>query len=107
MDKITKVSVLGTEYTIEQKPEDERMFIGDGFCDRTTKRIVLDRMDKGSLDDPKEYRKQVLRHELTHAFFFESGLTDCYKPSNDETLIDWIAYQFPKMIEAFQKADAL
>ena len=54
----------------------------------------------------KTYRQQVIRHELVHAFLFESGLGADSWGINEE-IVDWIAYQFPKMAEAFGKVDAL
>lgn len=40
------------------------------------------------------------------AFLFESGLGADSWGINEE-IVDWIAYQFPKMAEAFGKVDAL
>lgn len=39
-------------------------------------------------------------------FLFESGLGADSWGINEE-IVDWIAYQFPKMAEAFGKVDAL
>ena len=36
-----KINVLGTEYTITQTHNDPRMENIDGFCDETTKEILL------------------------------------------------------------------
>ena len=35
-----------------------------------------------------------------HAFLFESGLTD---DSYDEKMVEWMAVQFPKMLDVFSK----
>ena len=48
--------------------------------------------------------KEVLRHEIIHAFFDEAGLNDY---SNNEQLVEWIAFQFPKMFRTFVEADCL
>jgi hypothetical protein len=61
-------------------------------------------MDKGNISDLNSYKQCVIRHELVHAFFEESGLTE-YK--NNELLVDWIAKQFPKLAKAFQQVRAL
>lgn len=46
--------------------------------------------------------KKIIRHELVHAFFMESGMT---KYSEDETLVEWVASQFEKMRFAFDKIE--
>ena len=106
------VSVLGTEYKImfRGKSEDAKLEVaGDGYCDTSTKVCVVDKMDdtdprcKGNLE---EYRKSVVRHELVHAFLYESGIDVCAEWMNEE-LVDWIAIQFPKLNRAFQEADAM
>lgn len=55
-------------------------------------------------------KKQCLRHEIIHAFMFESGLGANWehKPiGHEETTVDWIAAQFPKLLEVFEKVGAL
>ena len=54
----------------------------------------------------RTYFKKVLCHELVHAFLFESGLGG-ESWANNEELVDWIAFQFPKMLEAMKNANAL
>lgn len=104
------VDILGTKYTITEsnKVKDDNLNSGDGYCDHSTKQIVIDTFQDspGSLADLKTYRQQVIRHELVHAFLFESGLGADSWGINEE-IVDWIAYQFPKMAEAFGKVDAL
>lgn len=46
----------------------------------------------------------VLRHEIIHAYFFESGLLDY---GTNEQLVDWIVLQFPKMLETFKRIEAI
>lgn len=97
-----KVNVLGTEYTIENEKLDEI----DGYCDKTTHRVVV--TEKGEdcdLGDFESYQRKVTRHELIHAFLFESGLHQEF--GHDEVTIDWMASQFPKMVKAFREAGCL
>jgi hypothetical protein len=54
------------------------------------------------LEDMEAYKKKVIRHEVIHAFFFESGLGDSSYGKNEE-LVDWIAMQFPKIAEVFEE----
>lgn len=106
------LNVLGTEYTIlELSPAlDKALEECDGYCDKTTKRIVVATQEAGcDLGDFEQYRKKVMRHEIVHAFLFESGLHECWehKRGHDETYVDWIAVQFPKLLEAFRAAGCL
>jgi hypothetical protein len=110
-----KVNVLGAEYTIEIVPpdQDEIMKKGDcdGYTDKTSRKIVVSTMPESDLDDVRQYQKQVIRHELIHAFMNESGLQGNYEHYNkygqEETMVDWIAIQFPKLLRAFEAADCM
>ena len=108
MKKNLKISVLGTEYKIIT--DDSIVSQGvDGLCKSYDKEITVRSKDNmlgnDDSDDIKELRyKEVLRHELVHAFFDESGLDDY---SNNEQLVQWLASQFPKMLQAFKEADCL
>ena len=109
-----KVNILGTEYKIMFKSDEECQYLKgcDGFCDQSRKEIVIAIMepnpDKYEMDI-EYYRKKVIRHEIVHAFFYESGL---WENSDDwdarsEALTDWIAIQFPKILKAFQETDCI
>lgn len=104
-----EVTILGTQYRISIDKTDKKLreHNCDGFCDKTTKRIVVDDMSDSDLDDPEWYKRLVMRHEIVHAFFYESGLFQNFEPGHDEILVDWIAAQVPKMMAAFQSAQAL
>ena len=72
-----KINVLGTEYTIYLQSEDARLAECDGFCDKTSKEIHIGKFpDDCELAQPEVYEKKILRHELVHAFMFESGLAE-------------------------------
>ena len=108
-----KVNVLGTEYTLTEANEanDPRLSNKDGYCDTSSKECVVDEMNAASGDvDAKrnlpEYKKSVKRHELIHAFLYESGMDVCSWATNEE-MVDWLAIQFPKMLEAFKSAECL
>ena len=52
--------------------------------------------------------KRIIRHEIIHAFMFESGLGFNFehKPFvQDETMIDWFAMQYPKIKGVFELLD--
>lgn len=105
------VDVLGTKYSIYYKSpsEDKSLKECDGYCDKSAKKIVVT-TENIDLEDFQQYQKQCLRHEIVHAFMFESGLGADWehKPiGHEETTVDWIAFQFPKLLKAFEKVGAL
>ena len=110
------VDVLGTEYRVYmgvREADDEILRDADGYTDKTSHKIVIaDKLKDTDLDDYGAYVKKVLRHELVHAFLFESGLGGCaawHKDDDEhpEQMVDWIAFQFPKILKAFQTVGAL
>ena len=102
------VNILGTDYLIIQanKGNDINLEKSDGYCDQSSKKIVIDTFQDspGSLENLDEYKKQVIRHEIVHAFLFESGLDSW---SRNEDLVDWVAYQFPKLLKVFKEAKCI
>lgn len=104
------IKVLGVDYEIieSNREDDNNLEDADGYCDFSVKKIVIDTFKNrpGSMEDLTEYKKQVIRHELTHAFLHESGL-DANSWAGNEEIVDWIAIQFLKMAEAFGKVHAL
>lgn len=117
-----KINILGTEYTVIVKKYDEdevfeRQSI-DGYCDGHTKEIVVCDMHtyKGWEHESEAtisaVQKEILRHEIVHAFFNESGLQDstfAYDGgwAKNEEMVDWIALQAPKMFAVFKEAGCL
>ena len=79
-----KINVLGTEYTIEQlsKNDDDYLSKCDGYCDKTTHRIVV----KTGLAENFEHQNQF---------------------GHEETMVDWFAIQFPKILKAFKESDCI
>lgn len=106
------VHILGTEYKILIIEEGDYRYNkeADGWCDTQAKEILLFNF-KQSADSVKDlvaYQKKVLRHEIVHAFLYESGLwqssfTDKCWAQNEE-MVDWIAIQEPKLNKAFREA---
>lgn len=107
-----KINVLGTKYEVLVKKEadDPRLNEGiDGYCDTSTKVCVVEEMktaDPRAKGNLPEYQKQVKRHEIIHAFLFESGLDTSSWGCNEE-MVDWFAIQFGKLRKAFEEADCL
>ena len=116
------VNILGTEYRIETHKisEDETMKNNQwsGYCDEEQKLIVVADMtekqyvDIDSAEGREQYRKKTLRHEITHAFLNESGLSDsasipaCAWAKHEE-MVDWFAIQSPKIFKVFQELEIM
>lgn len=104
--KERKINILGTEYTLKGRCKtDPKMIYKDGYCDKTSKELViLDSLnikdDINCVENPKIYSNSVIRHEVIHAFFYESGLDEFF---NNELLVDWIAMQYPKIKKIFKE----
>lgn len=113
MEKLT-VNILGAEYTLMlcNKSEDSRLNSFDGLCDETAKEMLVGNY-ADDVDDPtckKNLAVQIRknkRHEIIHAFLFESGLAENSNWAQNEEMVDFFAIQFPKLLEAFKAADAL
>lgn len=106
-----EVNILGTEYDLLEVPkkDDPVLVNNDGYCDTSVKKMVTDEMkekEPGMKEDLSYCQKQVKRHEIIHAFLFESGLDTCCEWICEE-MVDWMAIQFPKIQKAFLEADCL
>lgn len=109
-----KVLILGEVYEVlvRSAEEDPKLEQCIGYCEQYSKKIVISDMadankDVMAVENIEEFKKKVLRHEIIHAFFGESGLRSCSEYAEDEELIDWMAIQFPKILKAFEKVGAL
>lgn len=109
------VYILGTQYNIKLIPEadDPILKIFEGYTDQTAKKIVVKLIEKksDSVQNLADYVKNIMRHELIHAFLFESGLGSCANEidcwSQNEKMVDWFAYQSPKIFKLFQQLNCL
>lgn len=107
-----KVNILGSEWSVKFGNEKEypNLTNVDGYTDLSTREIVVDDMEAsqgqiGAKADLESYQKQVVRHEIIHAFLLESGL-DSNSNSADswavnEEMVDWFAIQSPKIFKLF------
>lgn len=116
-----KVNILGTEYEIVlQTLEQNKAFHDcDGYCDPSVKKLHIrlyteqEVNDKDfGYEDAVQIRKRVIRHEIIHAFFYESGLwrnSFCADMpwAMSEEMVDWLAIQAPKLHIAFVEAECL
>ena len=101
-----KVNVLGTEYDVnvlEEPDEYMKDNMLQGYCDNTSKIIVVCPYDNDS-DDKEKLKDNILRHELIHAFLFESGI-DAGTLFHNEECVDLFAIQFEKLAKIFEDAN--
>lgn len=105
-----KINILGTPYEIiVDKSGYLEKNNADGVDRNYSKTILVrdldDYLDSEATTEEKEARrKETIRHEIIHAFFSESGLKGYY---NDELLVEWLAVQFPKMLDVFIETKSL
>ncbi|NBH15364.1 hypothetical protein D3Z36_14545 [Lachnospiraceae bacterium] len=115
--KDCKVNILGTEYNVffRNEKDDERLDgkYRDGYTDNSTHEIIIcNKKDDCELEDYEGWKKSILRHELIHAFLFESGLdsssvSTCGAWAVNEEMVDWFAIQSPKICKVFNELDLL
>ena len=111
-----KVNILGTEYSLQylSSKEDKKLENLDGYTDYYFKKIVIEKDFENRLFNEnkiKNYQNKILRHEIIHAFLFESGL-ECnslktYNWAENEEMVDWFAIQSPKIFAIFYELKIL
>ena len=114
--KNMKVNILGTEWNIhivKEFPEHlkEHEETATGLCNGFDKDIFVKDMSDCDCKDKEQLIKNVMRHEILHAFLFESGLSEnagfsgCW--ATNEEMVDWFAIQSPKIFAAYQSLEIL
>lgn len=116
MEKQT-VNILGTEWEIITCKEEESELLNgkyrDGCTDNSTRQIfICEKKQNCELQDYEMWKKLSLRHEIFHAFLFESGLdSSSFNMTGawaaNEEMVDWFAIQSPKIFKVFQELDIL
>lgn len=102
------VQVLGNDYTIYYGDATQYPVLTDldGACDTSTRSIFIDSCSTASSSNEAKgnlqvHKQHITRHELIHAFLYESGLDACV-PWVTEEMVDWLAIQSPKLFKLFQ-----
>lgn len=107
------ISVLGTDIQIlfRKEKDDPKLSNCVGYFDSSKGWIVVKILepDAMTLGDMDKYQKEVLRHEIFHAFLHESGLDACSNQvanwASNEEMVDWFAIQSPKIFMVFQELE--
>ena len=90
--------------------DDPKLESMDGYTDPSIKRIVISDVhrrpdDPENVQDQDWFQRNIIRHELIHAFVVESGCQDALWHSED--MVRWLAYMFPRLLAAFNEAGAM
>lgn len=110
-----KVNILGSTYVVEIIESEESVA---GFCLKHERKIQIVNFRNHPVykDESEAYiealQDEALRHEVIHAFLFESGLKDstCFYEggwSTNEEMVDWFAIQGPKIVKAWKELGCL
>lgn len=112
------VNILGSKYTIDIRSEkvDPELKNRYGYIFYAAKQIVLQDLVEAWPKNPVEYvifkMRECLRHEIVHAFLYESGLHDSSVTfgegwAGNEEMVDWFAIQSPKIYKAMRESKCL
>ena len=116
-DDVRIVDILGSKWTIKYVDDDPAFEQANGITNDAAREITIENVKM--TDDPLDFdmqsqynnQKRVLRHELIHAYLFESGLGDssnsCDAWAVNEEMVDWFARTIPKMIATFKELKCL
>ena len=105
-----KINILGTDYKIikhENREENEAFNNCDGWCDTSVKEIHVLVNLEGDKANKQYVVDKIVRHEILHAFMYESGQDVESVWGLNETLIDFLAIQIPKFNKAFKEANVI
>ena len=107
------VNILGTEYHIEYKSiaDDPYLKGANGYTDPTAKKIVIGNKERDcEIEDFENLQRKVIRHEIIHAYFEESGISTSVEniaQGVPELYVDWFAMQAPKIYKTYAELNVL
>lgn len=112
-----KANILGTEYKIiiKSDTEEPRLEKSWGLTDVYTKEIIIasdcDKETNETCKNLNEFKNKVIRHEIIHAFLYESGMKECSNATaswvENEEMIDRFAIQIPKIVKIYKELNIL
>lgn len=89
-----KIKILGETWFIHffKEKDDPELSNADGYTSTKNgeRRIVIK-------EDSYLSKELILRHELIHAFLFETGLGFCSDWATNEEMVDWFARNWTKI----------
>ena len=105
-----KLIILGESWTLDYHTyaEDKRLTDCDGYCDWTTRTIIVEKEGEGTLGDMAAYMNKVARHEIIHAYLMECGLAESSLSAEawavNEEMVDWFARLGPQIVRTWNEA---
>lgn len=101
-----KIDILGTTYDVSYigKPP-QGLDDCAGYTDPTVReiRIVRQAPEPGAVKDLRSLERQILRHEIIHAYLYECGLAHNSMSVDawalNEEMVDWFVAMAPRMIK--------
>ncbi len=114
------ITILGTNYNLRRVSSDYKIGFDEilGLCDRHLKVIYVIDTNTVTVESYKNkdadwrFREEQfnLHHEIVHAYLTECGLNSCTKNATapwteDEEIVDWIAFMNRKISASFDEAD--
>jgi len=102
------MNILGTEYKFNDDvdPNNPKFAGGSGYIELYSKEINIKKIaiEPRTYNKLRFFKEAVIRHEIIHAYFHESGMSDYCE---DEKLVEWIAIMSPKMVKTMTDEDVL
>ena len=105
-----EINILGQKYELLVLNEKEfpklKIHKASGLAELYDKKLIINNdnciENEFTYDNLKEYIHKVVRHEIIHAYFHESGLTNY---GEDEQLVEWLSHQIPKIVKTINEAE--
>ena len=113
-----EVDILGVKYSISYKTpkEDKALEELAGYTDFYSKRIVVEdrktqKRDAKDTTNIQGYEEKILKHEIVHAYLYESGLdvnsNRSFAWATNEEMVDWFAIQGEKIFKTYKELNIL
>ena len=104
--KDQKVKILGKEWIIHFVRAIENDQSISGMTDPTSREMFIKTTNSENVKDFQRETANTIRHEVIHAFLFESGLGADWEHKalgHEETVVDWFAVMYPRIRKVFKQ----
>lgn len=109
MFEACNIEIMGSPWNIKYLTTKECKFLeeADGITDASTHEIVIQAGNPNDIGNMDIVRAIALRHEIIHAYLYECGLGSNFEHANkfghEETIVDWFARMFPRILKTYQE----
>ena len=114
---VKTVNILGSEWTVKFLDEHPSFEHAQGVTTDPTREILIENVkvddDPLAFDLQAQYidQKRIIRHEIIHAYLYESGLGESSNSADswavNEEMVDWFARMSPKIFQTFKELKCL